>query len=66
MSGATKPTTDTAAPAAPTPFTMVTGDPAAPVCEGDVCHVPGAPGEWVSIRVGPGRRSSTTAVIRGR
>jgi hypothetical protein len=24
------------------PFTMVTGDPAAMVCEGDVCFVPGA------------------------
>jgi hypothetical protein len=26
-----------------TPFTMVTGDPAAMVCEGDVCFIPGAP-----------------------
>jgi hypothetical protein len=26
--------------AAPTPFTMVTGDPAAMVCEGDVCFIP--------------------------
>jgi hypothetical protein len=25
----------------PTPFTMVTGDPATMVCEGDVCFVPG-------------------------
>lgn len=32
---------ESAAPA--TPFTMVTGDPAAMVCEGDVCFVPGAP-----------------------
>jgi hypothetical protein len=28
--------------AAPAPFTMVTRDPAAMVCEGDVCFVPGA------------------------
>jgi len=28
--------------AAPSPFTMVTGDPAAMVCEGDVCFVPTA------------------------
>lgn len=28
--------------AAPSPFTMVTGDPAAMVCEGDVCFVPGS------------------------
>jgi len=28
--------------AAPSPFTMVTGDPAAMVCEGDVCFIPGA------------------------
>jgi hypothetical protein len=28
--------------AAPSPFTMVTGDPAAMVCEGDVCYIPGA------------------------
>ncbi len=27
--------------AAPAPFTMVTGDAAAMVCEGDVCVVPG-------------------------
>lgn len=27
---------------APAPFTMVTGDPAAMVCEGDVCYIPGA------------------------
>ena len=33
-------TTDAAAPA---PFTMVTGDPAAMVCEGDVCSIPAAP-----------------------
>jgi hypothetical protein len=26
--------------AAPTPFTMIAGDPAAVVCEGDVCYVP--------------------------
>lgn len=26
---------------APSPFTMVAGDPAAMVCEGDVCFVPG-------------------------
>jgi hypothetical protein len=25
---------------APTPFTMVGGDPAAVVCEGDVCSLP--------------------------
>lgn len=31
--------------AAPSPFTMVTGDPAAMVCEGDVCYIPGAPAE---------------------
>lgn len=29
--------------AAPAPFTMVTGDPSAMVCEGDVCYVPGVP-----------------------
>jgi hypothetical protein len=28
---------------APAPFTMMTGDPAAMVCEGDVCYVPGTP-----------------------
>ena len=27
------------------PFTMVTGDPRAMVCEGDVCYVPGTAGE---------------------
>jgi hypothetical protein len=26
--------------ATPTPFTMVTGDTAAMVCEGDVCYLP--------------------------
>ena len=26
--------------AAPAPFTIVTGDPAAMLCEGDVCYVP--------------------------
>ncbi|WP_285289803.1 hypothetical protein [Agromyces sp. ISL-38] len=31
--------------AAPSPFTMVAGDPAAMVCEGDVCYVPEAPAE---------------------
>jgi hypothetical protein len=31
--------------ALPTPFTMVAGDPAAMVCEGDVCYIPGAAGE---------------------
>ncbi|WP_277871073.1 hypothetical protein [Agromyces albus] len=31
--------------AAPSPFTMVTGDPSAMVCEGDVCYVPGATAE---------------------
>ena len=31
--------------AAPAPFTMVTGDPAAMVCEGDVCYMPGTTGE---------------------
>ena len=30
-------TTDAASPA---PFTMVAGDPAAMVCEGDVCFIP--------------------------
>jgi hypothetical protein len=39
-SAATSETTD----AAPSPFTIVTGDPAAMVCEGDVCFVPGAGG----------------------
>ena len=29
------------APAA-SPFTVIAGDPAAMVCEGDVCYVPGA------------------------
>lgn len=28
--------------AVPSPLTMVTGDPAAMVCEGDVCYIPGA------------------------
>ncbi|WP_256368819.1 hypothetical protein [Agromyces sp. Marseille-P2726] len=28
--------------AAPAPFTMVTGDPAAMICDGDVCYVPEA------------------------
>ncbi|SFR78658.1 hypothetical protein SAMN05428970_2416 [Agromyces sp. CF514] len=28
--------------AAASPFTMVTGDPTAMVCEGDVCFIPGA------------------------
>jgi hypothetical protein len=37
MSGEVQ-STDAAAPA---PFTMVTGDPSAMVCEGDVCYVPG-------------------------
>ena len=45
MSDATTPqVTDapsTDAPA-PSPFTMLTGDPAAMVCEGDVCYIPGA------------------------
>ncbi|GAA4381719.1 hypothetical protein [Agromyces bauzanensis] len=27
--------------ATPSPFTMVTGDAAAMVCEGDVCYIPG-------------------------
>ena len=31
---------ETADAAGPAPFTMVTGDPAAMVCEGDVCFVP--------------------------
>ena len=26
--------------AAPPPFTMVTGDPAAMICDGDVCYIP--------------------------
>ncbi|MEV1130575.1 hypothetical protein [Agromyces sp. NPDC049794] len=32
------PSTDAAVPS---PFTMVAGDPAAMVCEGDVCYIPG-------------------------
>ncbi|WP_268876772.1 hypothetical protein [Agromyces badenianii] len=28
--------------AEPAPFAMITGDPSAMVCEGDVCSVPGA------------------------
>ena len=32
-------TTDAAAPA---PFAMITGDPSAMICEGDVCYIPGA------------------------
>ncbi|MBM7830702.1 hypothetical protein JOE59_001407 [Agromyces cerinus] len=32
-------TTDAAAPA---PFAMITGDPSAMVCEGDVCFIPPA------------------------
>jgi hypothetical protein len=39
MSGEVQ-STDAAALA---PFTMVTGDPTAMVCEGDVCYVPGTP-----------------------
>lgn len=38
------PVTDAATAASavsPSPFTMVAGDPAAMVCEGDVCFVPG-------------------------
>ena len=31
--------------AAPSPFTMMTGDPSAMVCEGDVCYLPEAPAE---------------------
>ncbi|WP_168197165.1 hypothetical protein [Agromyces laixinhei] len=32
--------------AAPTPFSMIMGDPSAMVCEGDACYVPGTrPGE---------------------
>ncbi|WP_157008736.1 hypothetical protein [Agromyces laixinhei] len=32
--------------AAPTPFSMILGDPSAMVCEGDTCYVPGTrPGE---------------------
>lgn len=44
LSPAAVPVTDVSPdPVAPaTPFTMVTGDPAAMVCEGDVCFVPGA------------------------
>ncbi len=45
MSDATTPqVTDVAKTDAvsPSPFTMVTGDPAAMVCEGDVCYIPGA------------------------
>ena len=30
---------------AASPFTMVPGDPAAMVCEGDVCVIPGLPGD---------------------
>jgi hypothetical protein len=36
------PVTDAPAPA---PFAMITGDPSAMVCEGDVCYIPGAPVE---------------------
>lgn len=41
-----------ASEAAPTPFTMVAGDPAALVCEGDVCYVPGLgePGDATPAR----------------
>ena len=31
--------------ATPAPFTMVTGDPFAMVCEGDVCYIPGTEGD---------------------
>jgi hypothetical protein len=41
MSGEVEPTDA----ALPTPFTMVAGDPAAMVCEGDVCYIPSAAGE---------------------
>jgi hypothetical protein len=34
------PVTDSAMPA---PFTMVPGDSAAMLCEGDVCYIPGTP-----------------------
>ncbi|WP_157426326.1 hypothetical protein [Agromyces salentinus] len=34
-------TAESVADAAASPFTMVMGDPAAMVCEGDVCFVPG-------------------------
>ncbi|WP_255424721.1 hypothetical protein [Agromyces sp. LHK192] len=34
--------TPTDAPAPASPFTLVAGDPAAMVCEGDVCFVPGS------------------------
>jgi hypothetical protein len=37
MSGQTVESTDAATS---TPFTMVTGDPAAMVCDGDVCYIP--------------------------
>ena len=36
---------DTSTPtdaAAPAPFAMITGDPSAMVCEGDVCYIPPA------------------------
>lgn len=42
MSAEAMTTTDAAAPS---PFTMVTGDPLAMVCEGDVCYLPEAPAE---------------------
>ncbi|MDQ0895927.1 hypothetical protein [Agromyces ramosus] len=38
-----EPTTPTDAPAR-APFAMIAGDPAAMVCEGDVCFIPGAEG----------------------
>lgn len=50
MSGAdseiqSKTTTDAAAPA---PFAMITGDPSAMVCEGDVCYIPESPAQPVT------------------
>jgi hypothetical protein len=32
--------TETTDAAAPAPFAMITGDPSARVCEGDVCYIP--------------------------
>jgi len=37
----TMPATDAAVRA---PFAMIAGDPAAMVCEGDVCYIPGSEG----------------------
>jgi len=51
--------------ASPTPFTMVPGDPAAMVCEGDVCVMPGISGDGATdAAVSPA--AAGLGVTRGR